>query len=684
MNNTFKTLLSGLALSAVILSCQKETDSPSTTAIGDMVPVTFSANVGAVTKVSLTPNGDDTAFTSAWENEDGMKLYYLNGNYEEGTVDAAYDEANSKWNTTLPGYNGEWNYVASYPAASDIPFGAARTQTGNAYNPAYDIMQGEVNVTSGEAGKDDAGKDIVFPMERLTAIQYFHFTSDLDEKVYKATLSVGNTDSDIAATTVNISAGALVVATGGSKSITLTFPDGLEPNASDFKLWFNVLPAFFESMTIDIETASHTKHIERAIGGGIGEYEAGKLYKVSGKITDWVIKDKVFLEARFDDNNGTGGNDGSWNGSIASSDVVGLDDWDLTKVNGAYKCIKGGSGSAKGIAITPSLPIPTAYRGQTLKLYFRAGAWNGTTEQTTLMVSVTGTGASLSSSSVATSKGSWKEYTLDITTEASTSNVIVTFEGATASNARFFLDDVCMYYGARPKKDAELSYADPIIYKSTDDEPFTISLSNPNSLSVTYDSSDPTVATVDSEGEVTILKKGTTRISATSAETSEFRSGEAHYDLTVSAPPTLAFSWTRAGSADTITSGYTMTRAKTKTGTTYWQENANVGEESSIRIYNSSTAMFTSTPSTILLTVTIGAGSSYDITNSVYACLVDSSGDDIDGTQIEITSNIANASGDLYEKAFTPISTANGVRVYHTKEASVNIRYFSMNLKFNE
>ena len=292
MKNIFTTILSGLALASLLVSCQKEMDTTTTVPVGEMVPVTFSAKVGAVTKVSLTPNVDDTSFTSAWEDGDGMKIYYLNDQLDEDTVDATYDEANSKWNATLPSYNGEWNYVASYPAASAIPFGAARTQSGNAYNPAYDIMQGEVNVTSGNPGKDDEGNDIVFPMERLTAIQYFHFTSDLDEKVYSATLSVGNTDSDIAATTVNISAGSLVVATGGSKSITITFPDGLEPNASDFKLWFNVLPAFFESMTIDIETASHTKHIERAIGGGIGEYEVGKLYKVSGKITGWTTKVK--------------------------------------------------------------------------------------------------------------------------------------------------------------------------------------------------------------------------------------------------------------------------------------------------------------------------------------------------------------------------------------------------------
>ncbi len=289
MKNIFRTILSGLALASLLVSCQKEMDTTTTVPVGEMVPVSFSAKVGAVTKVSLTPNGDDTAFTTAWEDGDGMKLSYENANSQAGTVDATYDAVNSKWNATLPNYKGLWCYVANYPVASSIPFGSARVQTGNTYNSSYDIMRGEYDVLDGNAGKDDEDNDIVFPMERLTAIQYFHFTSDLDEKVYKATLS---TDSDIAATTVDYSAGALSVTADGSKSITLTFPVGYEPNARDFKLWFNVLPSTFTSMTIDIETASHTKHIERTIGGGIGEYEAGKLYKVSGKITSWTTKVK--------------------------------------------------------------------------------------------------------------------------------------------------------------------------------------------------------------------------------------------------------------------------------------------------------------------------------------------------------------------------------------------------------
>lgn len=58
-------------------------------------------------------------------------------------------------------------------------------------------------------------------------------------------------------------------------------------------------------------------------------------------------------------------------------------------------------------------------------------------------------------------------------------------------------------------------------------------LTNPNGLAVTYTSSDENVATVASDGKVTLVGVGTTKITATSAETAEFNAGSAFYNLTV-------------------------------------------------------------------------------------------------------------------------------------------------------
>ncbi len=63
-------------------------------------------------------------------------------------------------------------------------------------------------------------------------------------------------------------------------------------------------------------------------------------------------------------------------------------------------------------------------------------------------------------------------------------------------------------------------------------------LANPNNLTVTYSSSDETVATVDaSTGNVTFVGNGTTTITASSAKTSTYKAGVATYQITVTGAP---------------------------------------------------------------------------------------------------------------------------------------------------
>ncbi len=81
--------------------------------------------------------------------------------------------------------------------------------------------------------------------------------------------------------------------------------------------------------------------------------------------------------------------------------------------------------------------------------------------------------------------------------------------------------------------DAELAY-DVVTFTATigEDNEFPV-LSNPNELPVTYTSSDKNVATIDEDGNITLVAAGETTITATSDETSEFKAGKASYVLTV-------------------------------------------------------------------------------------------------------------------------------------------------------
>ena len=61
-------------------------------------------------------------------------------------------------------------------------------------------------------------------------------------------------------------------------------------------------------------------------------------------------------------------------------------------------------------------------------------------------------------------------------------------------------------------------------------------ITNPNNLTLTWTSSDESVATVDEQGNVTLVGVGTTTITATFNGNDEYKPGSAAYSLTVGAP----------------------------------------------------------------------------------------------------------------------------------------------------
>ena len=140
-------------------------------------------------------------------------------------------------------------------------------------------------------------------------------------------------------------------------------------------------------------------------------------------------------------------------------------------------------------------------------------------------------------------------------------------------------------------------------------------------------------------------------------------------------------SFSRSGSSNTITSGYTFTAAaEAKTG--YYQDGS--GTLRSLKLYHTSTAIFSSTPSRVVLTAVIGGGTARDpLGNSVMAQLLDKDGNGI-GNATTVTSKITTAGGDEYniDLDLTDITSAYGVMIYHTKESSYNVRYYSFSLTY--
>lgn len=535
MKTILKTFVATVVACALV-SCNKEAVVPDNN--GEYVKVSFLADAQDVsTKATLTPNDEDAVFSSAWEVKDKLSVEYMSfaGEGSSGVVDAV-------WNGTSfdavinDGSKGEWSYDAIFPApqARSIDFGSSRTQKGNSYNSKYDLMEsGAIFFTDAEAGKTDDGKPVKFQMNRQTGIAYFHLKSSLaEETIVSATLSVKGGYIASSSVTVKDYANGYDLSTKDLDSITLTFEDGTAPAADDFKLWFNVLPTDYTSLTLAIETTGHTATITNATAGS---YKAGQLYKVTGNIDSKLVakpveEDKVFFYESFDTNDGTGGNDDKWNGSIASQKISSDNSgWAFSYGKGANQCAKFGTGDAAGSATTPKLGITSGEA----TLWFKAGAWNGNKE--TLNISVTASGdAKISQSSFVLVKGMWTEYSCVISGADETTKV--SFAAMNASNNRFFLDEVYVYTGKKPTVKANQT----ISFAQTDcscyvDEVFASPELLGAKTDVTYSSSDENVATVDATtGTVTIIAAGSTTIEASAVETEEYRSASASYKLTVS------------------------------------------------------------------------------------------------------------------------------------------------------
>ena len=157
------------------------------------------------------------------------------------------------------------------------------------------------------------------------------------------------------------------------------------------------------------------------------------------------IVSNILLEENFNTVDGTGGNGtdgGIWSGAVAASSLPSFPNWSVTKAYKGNACLKLGTGSAQGILETPSIVIPELNEGYELIdfiLTFRAGAWNGNSENETLLLEISN-GSTMDVSQVTLVKGAFTDYTVKITDLVPNSKI--TFKGFKVNNSRFFIDDI--------------------------------------------------------------------------------------------------------------------------------------------------------------------------------------------------------------------------------------------------
>ena len=154
----------------------------------------------------------------------------------------------------------------------------------------------------------------------------------------------------------------------------------------------------------------------------------------------------------------------------------------------------------------------------------------------------------------------------------------------------------------------------------------------------------------------------------------------------------IVISWTRSSSTDTVTSGYELISNSSKypgaNSGGYYQDAGTAATTINYLILQSTSrasAIFTSTPTSVDLTVTLRGSKDKDpLTYNLYACLIDADGNDIAATVATVTTLATNTFAD-YEVSIpiTGVTSAYGVKIYHTKEDGWNLRYSGMTLTIN-
>ena len=226
---------------------------------------------------------------------------------------------------------------------------------------------------------------------------------------------------------VSLASSLTFEAEGGSQTITL--PEGVTATPSCDNTTFTAT----SSANVVTVSAAATTEAQSGVLTLVLNYNGFAITKavdLTQKAAP-VAGETVVFEETFAKFNGTMG----WSGSVANGNNTTADNenWTFVKVYGADGAAKFGTGSALGSAQTPQLNF-----NGTATLTFKAGAWDGSSENTTLKLSMTG--GTLGVATVTLVKGAWKEYEVTITD--ATPGAQIKFEGQTAKNSRFFLDDV--------------------------------------------------------------------------------------------------------------------------------------------------------------------------------------------------------------------------------------------------
>ena len=285
MKKTIKSLMLVAVAVTAFTACNKVADNPVPEKTLVKKAFRFSAFVKDDESKATLTTADEKTFVANWEKGDRMWITATREN-EPGVKYFSYADWDGSdfYSEPIDYYEFEpttCHYRGVYPAGT-IKFDPYRSQVGSEYNSLFDPMVGNVTYENAVLGENPSGGSIVIPMDRLTSIVYFHLTSDLDEPITSATLTVEG--GAIAANELNVDNDMAEPDGQTYNSIIITFPKGQAPSARDFRLWYNILPVEATSLTLTVTTDTKIATLRNTKGKS---YVAGKINKIVKNGLNW-------------------------------------------------------------------------------------------------------------------------------------------------------------------------------------------------------------------------------------------------------------------------------------------------------------------------------------------------------------------------------------------------------------
>ena len=548
MNKKLYTLCA-IAAAFVLAGCQKENNEEATTYVGPTHTVTFTAEKMIDTKTAIDTEGNGVV-SYKWLSDDDERMEILEfytveedgttkTKSRKGTINGMSLSNNDKSATFTATFTGtapetllyyQAAYAGEFSSTNNPKIPATQNPLPNTFDPAADVLVSE----QFDNGRTETS--FVFNMTRKVSVNKMTLKGLEEGEI----ISSVTFESDKAhSATYVLTSGEY--STPGNK-LTLNYTtNNTVPSSGEFPVYFTTAPVEDATFTVSVVTDQHkyrktsSKTITFATGSvrrfGVNlsgcEVPDGRAFTLVEDVDDLVIGSDVVIAAngskniamsttQKDNNRGETEATKSADGKTIAVDDQVVQIFTLTNgtTSGTYAFLcKNGSQVGKYI-----------YAAASNKNYLRS--------QETLDANASWTISISSKEASIIAQGSNTRNVLQYNTG---DNIFSCY--ASASQQNVYL------YQAAGLPAANLSFTDDSYTFTLGDSDYTSftgqALNNPNHISdIIWSSSDTSVATVDSDGEITWVPDatGTTTITATFEGDDFFGAGNASYTITVNEP----------------------------------------------------------------------------------------------------------------------------------------------------